>query len=231
MRYDAVIFDLFGTLVPTPKLEPFIEDHRRTAEAFGLDPDAYLRAWYTQQMGLKRSLGIFPTMADAIRAACEKLGASPSAEQIAAAAARRVETTRCVLSSPRPDAIETLEGLAKAGLKRGMISDCSEEVPRVWNETPFAGHFDAVAFSCVEGIKKPDPRLYGDICAKLGVGPDQCLFVGDGASPELTGAREVGMDAALICPPGEVDVIMSRTEGSRWDGRVIGALSEVLDLA
>jgi putative hydrolase of the HAD superfamily len=230
MRYDAVIFDLFGTLVPTPAIEPFMDDHRRTAESVGADPEQYVRAWYDMDMALKRSIGIFPTMEAAVRAVCDRLGLPVSGEQLTSAAASRIDATRQVLLAPREDAISTLAALKSAGLRRGLISDCNDEVVRVWPETPFAAYIEATAFSCQEGIKKPDRRLYESVSAKLGLGPDQCLFVGDGASPELTGAGQCGMDAVLICPPAEADIIMARQEGQNWDGPVIRSLSEVLKM-
>ncbi len=44
MRYQAVIFDLFGTLVPTPPQNLFLDDHRRTAALLGADGEAYVQA-------------------------------------------------------------------------------------------------------------------------------------------------------------------------------------------
>jgi len=230
MRYDAVIFDLFGTLVPTPEVKPFIEDHARTAEAIGADPEQYVRTWYAMELALKRSIGIFATMEEAVQAVCDKLGVEVTAKQLAAAAARRIEATKQVLMAPRHDAIDTLSKLKAMGLRRGLISDCNDEVVKIWPQTPYAPYIEAMAFSCHEGIKKPDVRLYESISGKLGLSPDQCLFVGDGASPELTGATDAGMDAVLICPPAEAEIIMARHEGQNWEGPVVGSLSEVLKM-
>lgn len=230
MRYDAVVFDLFGTLVPTPAAEPFLADHRRTAAALGVDPNAYIRAWYTQDMSLKRSIGIFPTIASAVRAVCDGLGVQPDDPQIDKAVAGRMATTRDILLAPRDDALTTLDAIAAAGLKRGLISDCNDEVVQLWDQTPFVGRIQAAVFSCKEGIKKPDQRLYELASSKLGLSPDQCLFVGDGACPELTGAMQAGMDAVLICPPAEMKIIRARQEGHNWTGPVIQALSEILEL-
>jgi len=230
MRYDAVVFDLFGTLVPSPSPEPFIVDHRRTAELLGVDPDAYLQAWYAQPMSLRRSIGLFADVAQAIQAVCDKLEVAITDEQMADAVSRRIETTRQALMTPRHDAIDTLDSIGAKGLRRGLISDCSAEVPEIWPETPFVGKIDAAAFSSKEGIKKPDRRLYENVCWQLHLQPDQCLFVGDGACPELTGARQAGMDAVLICPPEEADIILGRDEGKNWQGPVISALGEVLGM-
>ena len=70
-----------------------------------------------------------------------------------------------------------------------MISVCSGDVEDVWDETPLAPHFDDVVLSCAVGLRKPDPAIYQLACERLGVEPEECLFVGDGANDELAGAE------------------------------------------
>ena len=82
-----------------------------------------------------------------------------------------------------------------------MISVCSEEVPELWEETPFAGLFDSTVFSCSVGLRKPDPAIYRLALDELGVEPADAMFVGDGANDELAGAERVGMRAVLILRP------------------------------
>ena len=228
MRYQAVIFDLFGTLVPTPT-GLYEDDHRRTAALLGADGEAYVQAYYEEEMALKRATGVFPDIPATIKAVCEKLGVDACPAVLTRAAVNRMETTRRALQ-PRPDALETLDALRGLGLKLGMMSDCTCEVPLLWPETPFAERFDEALFSCDLGMKKPDPRFYELMCEKLAVPAERFLFVGDAGCAELTGAREVGMEAALICPPDEAQVIMARQEARNWHGPQIAALSEVLNL-
>ncbi len=42
-------------------------------------------------------------------------------------------------------------------------------------------------------MEKPSRRIYEIACERLKVQPQQCLYVGDGSSKELTGAASVGM--------------------------------------
>jgi putative hydrolase of the HAD superfamily len=77
-------------------------------------------------------------------------------------------------------------------------------------------------------MKKPDPRIYDLVCRQLGVEPDRCLYVGDGSSRELTGAREVGMTPILISVPTD-QYFVEREDASEWTGPVVESLSEVLD--
>lgn len=78
---------------------------------------------------------------------------------------------------------------------------------------------DAAVFSCVEGVKKPDSRIYRLACSRLAVEPQECLYVGDGASDELPGATAFGMWAVQL-RPGD-------TEAVRWPHETVSALGEV----
>jgi putative hydrolase of the HAD superfamily len=131
---------------------------------------------------------------------------------------------------PRPDAIETLKTLRSGGHKIGLISDCSSEVPAVWQDTALASFFDVTVFSCSVGMRKPDPRIYHLAAKQLGVGPSDCLFVGDGSSRELSGALQAGMQAVQLRVPGEDNPDVYKIDQEDWHGKVVTSLSEVLRL-
>jgi putative hydrolase of the HAD superfamily len=132
--------------------------------------------------------------------------------------------------APRPHAVEVLSALKSKGYKVGLISDCSVEIPMVFNETPLAHLFDSTIFSCSVGVKKPDPRIYAIACQQLGVAPEKCLYIGDGGSRELTGAEKAGMHAVMIEAYGQAELPQANSEALEWKGRVIKSLEEVLDL-
>jgi len=138
----------------------------------------------------------------------------------------RVEYTRRELA-PRPDAVATLTRLKEAGLKLGLISDCSSEVPLLWDETPFARLIQVPIFSATARLKKPDPRIYLLACERLGVSPEDCLYVGDGDSRELTGAAGVGMSPVLIKAPQHN---APKIDPDMWAGPPVSSLSEVLPI-
>jgi putative hydrolase of the HAD superfamily len=76
-------------------------------------------------------------------------------------------------------------------------------------------------------MMKPDARLYRRMGELLGVEPEDCVFVGDGAYRELQGAEAVGMTAVLIRVPHDE----WEHEGTiGWTGPRVSALSEVLAL-
>jgi putative hydrolase of the HAD superfamily len=138
----------------------------------------------------------------------------------------RLERLRSLLV-PRPDAVATLTELRERGFRVGMISNASSELSALWLESDFEPHFDAVLFSADERMMKPDRRLYLRMAELLGVEPEECLFVGDGAYRELQGAADAGMSPVLIRAPYDE----WEHEGTiGWDGPRVSSLSEVLAL-
>ena len=228
MKYDAVIFDLFGTLVDnTEFLDLSRSEYNRTlsnvAAALSIPEPDLLRLW-TETVH-ERDAGSFPSMEEYFRHICREIGAKANARQIARAVELRLEYLRSILT-PRNHTVETLTELKASGYRLGLISDCSSEVPLLWPETPFAALLDGAIFSCEVKLTKPDPRIYRMVCERLEVAPDRCLYVGDGGSGELTGAVEFGMDPVLIRAP--YDTVNGHRED--WEGRRISELKQVLDL-
>jgi epoxide hydrolase-like predicted phosphatase len=56
---------------------------------------------------------------------------------------------------------------------------------------------DVVIYSHEEGMEKPDPRFYQLVAQRLGVRPDEAVFVDD-TEACVAGARGVGMTAVLF---------------------------------
>lgn len=228
MKYDAVIFDLFGTLVDnTEFLDLSRSEYNRTlsnvAAALSIPEPDLLRLW--SETVHERDAGLFPSMEKYFRHICREIGVKADARQIANAVELRLEYLRSVLTS-RNHTVETLTELKASGYRLGLISDCSSEVPLLWPETPFAALLDGAIFSCEVKLTKPDPRIYRMVCDSLKVAPGKCLYVGDGGSGELTGAVEFGMDPVLIRAP--YDTVNGHRED--WEGTRISELKQVLDL-
>jgi putative hydrolase of the HAD superfamily len=219
VKYRAVIFDLWQTLVPWDQ-EESERFHRRVAETVGVEPDRFWDSWLNAKHLPNRNTG---PIAEHFNALFAELGVEPDLEPVLTM--RRERTQKALV--PRPDALPTLEELRRRGHLLGMISVCTEDVPEVWDETPLGGKFDATVFSCDVGLSKPDQRIYDLACQHLGVEPSDCLFVGDGANDELPGAERAGMTALQLRAPGE----QLTPDGEVWTGAYIESLSEVVELA
>jgi putative hydrolase of the HAD superfamily len=210
---NAVVFDLWDTLVEFPSREADALK-RRLASLTSIDPDEFERRWRDGYRASQTG-----PLADSFRA----LGLPD--EHVAEHVAAQHAFARGALHL-RPGAREVLATLRERGVKIGLITVCSEDVPATWPETELAGLFDAETFSSACGLIKPDPEIYLTTLAALGVEPAEALFVGDGANDELGGAERVGMTPVLYVPNGEP----RWPAVADWSGLRITSLDQVLDL-
>jgi putative hydrolase of the HAD superfamily len=205
----AVIFDLWNTLAEWPD-EVWSDVRPQVAARLGLTAEEFESRWFGELAELRETGSTAEALA--------RLDASPrDVEEIVA---MRRSITRQGLA-PVAGAVETISELRERGLRIGLITVCSDDVPALWAETPFHGLFDAEVFSCSVGLRKPDPRIYELACEQLGVEAREAVFVGDGANDELAGAERVGMTAILLERPAEE---------SPWEGLRIRSLPELLPI-
>jgi putative hydrolase of the HAD superfamily len=212
----AVVFDLWGTLIPFPHAG-WDEVLAQTAAALGADLGEFRTAWHADYNN--RAVG---EVEASLRRVCQRAGVAPDDVRIRDA----LELRRTVLTGffvPRPDAVPTLRQLRARGYRLGLITNCTSEVPRLWPRSPLAPLMDAAVFSCTEGLRKPDLAIYELAAARLRVGTAGCVFVGDGADSELDGATAAGMHAILL-HPGDTH------PPDAWAGPVIHRLRDVLTL-
>lgn len=227
MKYKAVIFDLFGTLVDNLSVREVDSVLRQMALLLSAPPDGFVRLWIDTYN--KRGTGVFQSSEAAIEYICRKLRVHPEDTETKLAA-RIMFDFMARSMTPRPGAIEVLSHLKSDGYKTGLITNCSSEAPAIWKTTSFAPWIDVAVFSCSVGLRKPDPRIYCVAADQLAVEPETCLYVGDGASQELTGASQVGMHPVLIRVRYEKPADTNRLDREEWDGPVISSLRDVLTL-
>ena len=223
MNPQAVIFDLFGTIVDDFAAASAGSNHAEFPAALGLPYDPFMQHW--RQLTERRSLGEFQTVEASIEHVCNIIGASVTTEQMTRAVETRLQLTRRALTA-RPDAVSTLAKLRDDGFKIGLLSNCSIEIPIIWPETEFADLFHSTVFSSRERIKKPTAAIYHLACQRLGVTPEECLYVADGENYELAAAAQVGMQPVLIRTSNSHTEV--RREAREWQGPKVANLSEIL---
>lgn len=223
MKIKAVIFDLFGTLIDSFNAQEYRQVLSEMASSLSIPENSFYELWSGSFN--QRALGVYKTLEESFNFISRKLNKPIDENGIEKAIRIRKDYTKRTLV-PRQDAIDTLKQLIRLGLKIGLISDCTFEVPQMWNTTMLSQHFNSVIFSCSVGIKKPDPKIYHLMCKKLKVKPKNCVYIGDGSSQELSGALQVGMFPILIRSSTEKDSV--RYDEDDWDGPKISSLSEIL---
>ena len=226
MKFKAIIFDLFGTLVNDFGAAAG-QMGRELATALAAPYEPFIALWHqTLEM---RIIGDFDTVEANIECVCDRIGMRPGAEQINAAVQIRMNYVRQALK-PRAYAVEIPGQLKNQGYIVGLISNCSPEIPVLWHETPFAKIIEAPVFSCRAHLRKPDPRIYHLACDQLGVTPHSCLYIADGEDHELSAAAQVGLHPVLIRAGGEKPTGGSHQEAREWQGNTISVLPEGLGL-
>ena len=219
----AVAFDLFGTLVyefPRADWDAWLETTAAIVEA---DPEAFRAAWGAT--AVERQTGRLGDIEENLRTVAARAGAWPTDAQIAEALEARAAMYR-EWFLPRPGAREVLSELRAAGYGLALVSMCAPDAPAIWRASPLGGSVDAEVFSSEVALRKPEPAIYRRAAERLGVAPDACLYVGDGAYRELTGAAAVGMRPILIRDPDE-DAEMLRPDPDDWHGETIGDLRAI----
>ena len=224
-RVRAVIFDCFGTLVPGTPIARRASDAAATAAHLDVDPAAFhalLHATFTE-----RATGAMGDGVTTLRLLARRLGANPTPAALEQAARlRRAQLRRDM--QPRADALATLVRLRGAGYRLGLLSDCGPEVPAIWPSLPLARLIDATTFSADVGRRKPHPILYRRVCSAVGVEPEECLYVGDGDSHELTGAARMGMAAVRLAADDPVaTALVHYDHDTLWDGPQVTCLADV----
>jgi putative hydrolase of the HAD superfamily len=229
LKYQAVIFDLYGTLVQTFRRTDYERALEEMVAILKAPHDEFIKMWY--KTAGERAIGGFGTLEENIEYICKKIKISPNKTQLKRATKVRLDMVASALT-PKEGAVETVKRLKSDGYKIGLISNCSPEPPKLWPGTPFAPYFDVTVFSSTIGLRKPDPRIYEMVAKKLSVKTETCLYIGDGDSDELEGAANVGMHPVLVINPGEnsTNTIQDKPREKAWHGPAITSIREVLDL-
>jgi putative hydrolase of the HAD superfamily len=221
--YRAVLFDFFGTLTESIQRGP---QHAAIARSLGCEPEALTAVldWSFHA----RALGLFGSAEATLRWVSEQAGGQPSTAQLCAAFTARVAALRTD-TRLRPDAVATLRALRQRGVWTAVVSDCTHELPVFLPLLPVAPLLDAKVYSVQVGRCKPDPIMYLTACWELGVQPEECLYVGDGGSRELTGATEAGLTAVRLDAPDLRDHLVFDADET-FSGTRVETLMEVVDL-
>jgi putative hydrolase of the HAD superfamily len=221
---SAVVFDMYGTLTPSWPKSVWDEQKRACAAPLAISEDEWVSAldaaWH------ERLTGSFGTLAETFREIASRAGRTPTDEQLAEAVALRYAAYRRA-QRLRPDAIGTLRALRADGLKIALVSDCTHDLADQWDELELAEFFDATVFSCHEGVRKPDPRLFRAAAERLGVPPGSCLYVGDGGGDEMAGSAAVGMHPVLLAGEDWAENHAPGRPEAEWTGLRAETLSQI----
>ena len=101
---------------------------------------------------------------------------------------------------PHPEMLEALRRIHTRGLLTAALTNNWSTPGGDRSGTRFArlgSYFDVVVESAVEGLRKPDPRIYELTCARLDVEPDEAVFLDD-LGVNVKSARALGMTTIKV---------------------------------
>ncbi|MFX0073965.1 MAG: HAD family hydrolase, partial [Candidatus Hermodarchaeota archaeon] len=141
MKIKAIIFDLFGTLIDSFNAREYKKVLSEMASSLSLPEDSFFDLWNSSFN--QRALGTFKTLQESFEFISNQLNMPLNPEGIDQAIKIRLDYSKKTLV-PRNDTLSTLEQLRIKGFKIGLISDCTYEIPSIWERTMLAKYFDNV---------------------------------------------------------------------------------------
>lgn len=104
---------------------------------------------------------------------------------------------------PAEGARAALEGVHAMGLRACCVSNSDGRAEHHLIVCGVRAGLEFVVDSQIEGLEKPDPRLFRIALDRLGVSPERAVYVGDIRSVDEAGSRATGMHFVLIDPHGD----------------------------
>jgi putative hydrolase of the HAD superfamily len=95
---------------------------------------------------------------------------------------------------PDPAMVQAVRSARRQGVRTGLISNSMGAA--YYDRAAFPELFDGVVISGEEGLHKPQPDIFRMGAERIGVAPEDCVFVDD-LRENCVGAEAVGMTAVL----------------------------------
>ena len=194
MHWQAVLFDLDGTLVETaPEIADAVND---TLRHFGLSEvtQAQVDTWIGQ--GTRELLIL--ALAHLNDLSTEQVRESAQLREALPAFDTHYQARCGTRSQLYPHVRETLTALRARGCRLGVVTNKEGRyTDTVLRAHYLQDHFDSVISGDTYPTKKPHPASVLDILAQWQIKPEQALFVGDSSIDAAT-ARNAGLTVWLL---------------------------------
>jgi putative hydrolase of the HAD superfamily len=213
MSVSAVVFDLGGVLTESP-IRSFTAYEREAGLPEGLivrlnSTDPHTNAWARFE-----------------RNELDVAGFSAAFEAEALAAGHRVEAARvleALRGELRPSMVAAVRTLRERGLPLGLLSNNVAPMERTGPLGELLGLFDAIVESSVEGVRKPEPEIYGRALTRLSeavgrrIEAADCAYLDD-LGINLKPARALGFSTIKVVEPAVALAELSELVGFPLDG-------------
>jgi putative hydrolase of the HAD superfamily len=192
----TLLFDAGGTLI--------MPNFRRVADEFakdgvGVDVDTLERA----ERAIRRAYDRHDYVAkpgDGWLNYCHAFARAAGLERMPLAAFERLrdyQNTHCVWEVVMEGVVPALERL-RARYRLGIVSNASGSVRAAFERVGLAPFFEVIVDSAIEGVEKPDPRIFHIALERMGERPERSAYVGDIYHVDVLGARAAGLHPVLL---------------------------------
>ncbi len=96
------------------------------------------------------------------------------------------------------DVRPALRQLRANGYRLAVVSNWEPSLEEVLDHLGLRFHFTTVVTSSVEGVWKPEPRLFQIALERCGIAPEEAVSVGDNIERDVETARRTGLHAILL---------------------------------
>jgi len=190
----AVIFDLGGVVISSP-MQAFFDAEKR----MGLTPNFLNKvivangeksAWARLERG---ELSMNQTFFTAFDQEMSDAGAPGlNSKALMQNMASSATVNECMITA--------IQKLKANGFKVAALTNNWRDPQTDGFAIPLKDNFDLLVESAVEGMQKPDPRIYQICCQRLGVNPEQAIFLDD-IGRNVKAARALGMQTIKVIDP------------------------------
>lgn len=189
---DVVFFDLFFTLVT-----PQYSNTRNENDVLGITIDEWEKYAEDEELYIERATGREKSPEKIIEAMVAKMKMDATGEDMKQILKLREERFKKSLIDVDAVILDVLSDIKKAGKRLCLISNVDIIDVLHWDKSPLYNLFDDTVFSYEVGYIKPQAEIYEIALKRMNTKPESCIFVGDGGSDELRGARQLGIRTVL----------------------------------
>src|ERR1700678_3097470 len=158
-RYEAVIFDLWGTLIHPVALSVDV-----IGALLGVPHDVLAPVWLAGRP--KREQG---ALRESIVDILQVIGLPHDDGLLQQALDASASLQLQALKQAEPIAVPVLGALRQAGLRIGLLTNCTSDMALCFRDSGIGKQVDAAGFSSDLGMMKPDLRMYRYVSDQLGV--------------------------------------------------------------
>jgi putative hydrolase of the HAD superfamily len=224
-RIKGILIDLYGTIIPRPSRERHDRFIQFISNETGINIDTVKTTW--RGVYHRRVTGKLGPIEKEIEQFLIDLGSDKNKGIRDTILSEYYQLSKDLVV-PFDDVEPALRSLRDEGIKIGLLTNCSRNLPPIFESLVINSLFDSRTYSSMEGLTKPQLELFSRACKALGVEHERCLFVGDGDNQELQGAQKAGLMPVMIeRGPVAGDYLISPTE--EWEP-LISSFSELKDI-